>query len=308
MATYNGERYLAEQLKSILGQTLEADEIVVVDDASTDGTREILDDFVRRCPGRLTVMAHEINMGPKAAFARGIQQARGDFIALSDQDDIWRQEKLKRLFSKISGAPNAGLCFHDLEMVNKDGDPRAASFWKSAPKSQCLPVVGMDARNRIAGFSNPVPGCTMFFDARLKGVILPMPESPHVGHDWWISAVAFFSADPVYVSEPLIRYRLHPGQAAGIGTFIKKKKDERDILPVRRRIAQEIRRVFVGRRLKAEKYRAEMQSRMDKTAALLQLVRRCRKEGRFPERFGEYSKRIEAFEKIMATDPAERTV
>lgn len=287
MATYNGEMYLRPQLDSILDQQRKPDRVEIVDDGSTDGTLSILEDYAGRHPGVIRVTRNRQNRGATYTFARAMAQCGTRYIALADQDDEWLPEKLAVLSAAAAEHPDAGMWFHDLTIINPAGEIRAESFWAVAPATETLPVTGAAARARIASYSNPVPGCTMFIDTGLLSAILPIPNAA-VGHDWWISAVCFFLGSPCAVAQPLGRYRLHPHQVAGIGTRLERRPDEKLRLPVHRRLLREIGRLWDRRRtLKAHEQRRRLEQR-EKINALQTLLDRVLADGAAPERTAEY--------------------
>src|ERR671927_271278 len=97
MCTYNGARFVREQLASIAAQTRPPDELVVCDDCSTDATLECIREFARTAPFPVRVVENEKNAGSTKNFERAVELCEGDFIALADQDDVWLPEKLQRL-------------------------------------------------------------------------------------------------------------------------------------------------------------------------------------------------------------------
>src|SRR3990172_731979 len=113
MATYNGEKYLRQQLDSILEQTCQHFELIVVDDASTDETLSILNEYAAS-DDRIHVYPAEKNMGLVANFERGLKLAKGEFIALSDQDDIFRNDKIELLLNALKAHPDRDLAVSDL--------------------------------------------------------------------------------------------------------------------------------------------------------------------------------------------------
>ena len=287
MATYNGEKFLEAQLESIIDQTQRPQQIVIVDDRSQDRTRVIIAGYMNRFPGLFCFAKNPVNFGPQKTFEKGLMLCNTDYIALCDQDDVWKPRKIEILHGVLLKNKAAKLCFHDLEIINKNNELRAKSFWEKAPENEPLPVVGRLARERIASFSNPVPGCTVLFDALLKEHILPMPSSA-VGHDWWISAVAFFLADPVEIPEALGQYRFHPDQAAGIGTVLSKGKGEKEILPVHLRVIREVKRVFSKKRLKTEKQRVADLRRHAISSEVIKIIDKCFEMELWPQRKKEY--------------------
>ncbi|MFH1980537.1 MAG: glycosyltransferase [Pseudomonadota bacterium] len=274
MATYNGERYIRPQLDSIFAQERMPDRMVIVDDASTDATPRILDEYARRHPGIVRVAGNRQNRGAPYTFAKAMSQCDTHFIALADQDDEWLPGKLAALLAAAAENPGAGMWFHDLAIINPQGETRAESFWAVAPEGEPLPVAGSDARARIARYSNPVPGCTMFIDAAMREKMLPFP-SPLVGHDWWISAVCFFLGAPCVVDARLGRYRLHPHQVAGIGTRLERRRNEKLQLPLHEKVWWEVKRLWHRRRKAAENAQRRREVRNEKASALLLLLDRA---------------------------------
>lgn len=112
MPAYNAERYLERALASVLGQSLPPDEIVVVDDGSTDATTDILAAY-----GKMLRVMHQTNAGPAAARNRGIEAATGELICFQDADDEWHREKLEKQVALLSERPAAGICITHLRNV-----------------------------------------------------------------------------------------------------------------------------------------------------------------------------------------------
>jgi glycosyltransferase involved in cell wall biosynthesis len=289
IATYNGEKFLNEQLQSIINQTKRPEKIIIVDDCSTDGTRDIIKEKAKLFPDLFIYMENEQNLGAKKTFINGIGACPTDYIALCDQDDIWMPDKISELFALLEKNEDAKLCFHDLALIDEQGSFRGKNFWEAAPVNEPLPVTGNAARKRLAAFSNPVPGCTMFFSSELKEFILPMPVSKWIGHDWWISAIAFFFAKPVYVSKPLAFYRLHENQTAGIGTVLNKKKNSKNRITLYDKIIREIKRMINSQKSCILKTTEAKQRRQDMDKAILRIIDECEKRGLSGEQMEEYN-------------------
>lgn len=287
IATYNGEKYLEEQLDSILGQSHGIQQIVVVDDSSSDDTRDIIKSYQKKYPDLFKVFKNDFNKGPSETFGKGISKCGTDYIALSDQDDIWAHNKIEKLFRALNKNKHAKMCFHDLEIINPKGKLRANSYWRVAPPTLPLPVVGQKARERVLSFSNPVPGCTMLFDSSLKQHILPIPDS-NIGHDWWISCNAFFWGEPIYIDAVLGKYRLHPDQAAGIGITLKKKRDEIKKYSFDFCIKREVRRFFFRKKILRETLLSKKKSKHLKVKELIKIIERCEDQTNFKDRKHEY--------------------
>ena len=210
MATYNGEKYLRPQIESILTQSYENIELVVVDDASTDRTLSILKEFAVR-DNRIYIYPAEKNLGIKANFERGIRLAKGEFIALADQDDIFRSDKLEVLINTLKAYPERDLAISDLSLIDENGNVLSESMWKSQKMN---PSAGHPFRCLV--YENFATGCAMMIRRRLLDSALPFP--PNWGmHDWWIAVVAASeNAGGIYlVREALTSYRQHASNVIG---------------------------------------------------------------------------------------------
>lgn len=214
LATFNGSRFLEEQLNSILEQDHQPDELVIVDDASYDSTPRILRRFVESAPFAVRLTIQETNRGSTAAFDRAIGLCSGDVIALCDQDDVWQRWKLARLADVFMSQPDIGLVFSDAERISKTGNRLPTRLW---------PIIGLTPRVQKAFHSgqafnkllrrNYVTGATVAFRADLRDTILPIPAS--WVHDAWIALIAAAKTKCLPIPEPLIKYRQHDSQQIG---------------------------------------------------------------------------------------------
>jgi glycosyltransferase involved in cell wall biosynthesis len=278
MAAYNGERFIEEQLQSILDQTLRPNRIVITDDASTDGTSEIVRRHARQNPS-IVFFPNDRNIGYVKNFEKGISLCDADFIALSDQDDIWKPEKLEACVDALSSSPEAGLCYHNSHLIYEDGRLLDANLWEVS--RHMFPLETRRAREIILGTESPIAGFAMVFHRSLKAHLLRMPGFRLCGHDWWICGVAFFLFQPVWVETPLSYYRMHGSQASGAsswllsGTKYAIKKKLFDPGRIRRNIEREIYRAFNRKKIKEaraddrKKRSAEFDGALDRLAALL---------------------------------------
>lgn len=215
LCTYNGARLLSHQLESILGQTRRPDELVVSDDASTDGTWEIIRRFAGRAPFPVRASRNERNLGVTRNFERAIRLCEGEWIALSDQDDVWRADKLQALESALADDPQAEVVFTDAEVVDEELRPLGYSLWVAAD---------FDGRKRqrarrgrlfeVLLWRNVVTGATMALRARVREVVLPIPDG--WVHDGWIALVAAATGRVAMLEQPLIKYRQHVENQIGV--------------------------------------------------------------------------------------------
>ena len=195
MTTYNGARYLAEQLDSFAAQTRLPDELVVGDDGSTDATAAILAEFAARAPFPLRVTVNAAQLGPSRNFAETILRCEGDVILLSDQDDRWEPGKLATMADYLVAHPKCWLATHDAALMDGEGRPRGLTMG-----GQIAAAGGDPARDLVAG-------CCMAIDARLAQLYDPPPQTRT--HDAWLAAIADLLQLRGWVAQPLIAYRRH---------------------------------------------------------------------------------------------------
>lgn len=214
LATCNGEKYLHEQLESLLNQTFSPSEIVIVDDCSIDNTILIAKEWQCKYPGLIKIFNSNKNSGYIKNFERGISFCDQDFIALADQDDIWEQDKLEKCVEKLRSNPGAGICYHNAKLIDYKGYPVGISL--SELNHESFPLEQEIVRQKIIGnWCSPIRGFTIVFENALKKYLLPMPGYKFSAHDWWITAIAFYLYDPVCVNDVLVRYRIHNDQVSG---------------------------------------------------------------------------------------------
>jgi glycosyltransferase involved in cell wall biosynthesis len=217
MCTYNGADFLPEQLESIVAQSRPPDEIVVCDDGSTDATRALLKTFAARSPIPVSMWNHESHLGTSRNFEHAIRRCTADAIALSDQDDVWRHDKLQRIEEALGRAPTAGLVFSDAELVDERSRSLGRRLWSDigfdAPRRR-LVRRGRALEVLITGAT--VAGATMAFRSQFATLALPIPDEIAMIHDGWIALTIAAVADVVPLEEPLIKYRQHARQQTGI--------------------------------------------------------------------------------------------
>jgi len=219
MCTYNGAAFLPAQLQSILAQTRPPDEIVICDDGSTDNTRPLLEKFAAESSIPIKLHFNQQNLGSIKNFEQAITLCTGDVIALSDQDDVWRSDKLELFENVLNKSPSTGIVFSDAAIVDENLKPLDRRMWDE---------IGFDAHKRklvrtgralevlITGWT--VTGATMAFRSRFVKLSLPIPDGIAMIHDGWIALTIAAVADVVAVDEPLIQYRQHAQQQIGAPT------------------------------------------------------------------------------------------
>ena len=208
MATYNGARFLREQLESIYSQTYKNIDVVVTDDRSVDGTQDILEEY-RRKKG-LKFEINQKRLGVMKNFERAILGCSGDFIALSDQDDIWLPHKIERLMAQIG---DHSLICSDAGLCDSAGKEFAPSFYRYSN----IYVPPRTLAREWTLVANFVTGCTALFAGDLMEKALPIPLSAAC-HDWWLAVVASRERGIRFLDEPLLLYRQHGDNAVGVAS------------------------------------------------------------------------------------------
>ena len=220
MTTYNGARYLREQLDSIFAQNRLPDEVVVCDDASTDTTRELLREYSARAPFPLRIVLNGKQLGSTKNFEQAIRLCSGDVIALSDQDDVWCPRKLELFERWFEQNAEVGLVFTNGDLIDQDGSYMRGDLWtkfRFNPKLRNL----LNSRSKaydllLSRFF--VTGATIAFRSKFRSLCLPIPDgTPTFIHDRWIAVMVSAVAQVDGIEERLISYRLHPQQQMGVG-------------------------------------------------------------------------------------------
>lgn len=197
MAYYNGGKYIDEQLSTILMQLGEEDEVIVSVDAASDGSEEILAAWAQR-DSRIRILQGP-GKGVVKNFEYAISQCAGEVIFLSDQDDRWKKDKVRKVLEAFERS-GASAVLHNGILIDENGQTLGDTTL-------------FDLRNSRAGLiknflKNSYVGCCMAFRKELLPVILPVPETMYM-HDYWIGMASEFCGGVAIIKEPLIGYRRH---------------------------------------------------------------------------------------------------
>lgn len=210
MATYNGERYLRDQLDSIFLQTIPFVELVIVDDASTDGTWDIISEYAAK-DNRIKSYRNEKNVGVTKNFEKALAYCTGDYIALSDQDDLWFPNHLEALAEEIG---NNYFIAGDAEIANADGIPQGVKL-SYCESCDAVPKNDLKKAYAILFNKNSWYGSTMMIKKELLDKALPIPEINNL-HDVWLSTLACFAGGGMKRSNRIIMYyRRHENSVTG---------------------------------------------------------------------------------------------
>ncbi len=203
MATYNGEKYLREQLDSVLNQTITDFELVICDDKSTDSTIDILSEYAAQ-DKRIRYYVNPVNIGFKRNFENVIQKCKGEYIALCDQDDIWYPEHIERLYQQIG--KHSISCANSI-LVDKDNNSLEILL-SDAEKFYVLPADSHKLIYKVLLSGNPFQGASMLMPTAFVHRCLPIPEGVCY-HDAWFAACACLDNGITYSFDPITRYRQH---------------------------------------------------------------------------------------------------
>lgn len=214
VCTYNGEKFLEEQLQSIIGQTYSQKEVIIVDDGSTDDTVAIAQRY-EALYEYIVVHAFKENVGYIKNFERGIALTQGEYIALSDQDDWWAPTKIEALMNLIA---ESDLAYCNSIFVDENLQETGVLF--SEKKNM------ISSRNPLHFLlENCVSGHACLFKRKLYDVSIPFPT--YIPHDWWLAYNATLGKGISYLDEALVYYRHHDSNVIVSKNRIKKTKAQK---------------------------------------------------------------------------------
>lgn len=220
MAAYNGGKFVDAQLRSILMQLRPHDEVVIVDDGSTDDTVSRIQELG---DARIRLLRHEANAGVLATFEDALRCASGEILFLADDDDVWAPAKVQRFMEAFASDSQVGVVSSRVRMIDEDDRP--------------LPDSRINRRGRFrAGFwlnlyMNHYQGSAMAVRASLLGRVLPFPAQDSFLHDAWIGTRNdLLGGKAVYIEEDLLYYRRHSNNASRTKSLARQIQTRIDLL------------------------------------------------------------------------------
>ncbi|MFZ0743911.1 MAG: glycosyltransferase family 2 protein [Terracidiphilus sp.] len=216
MCTYNGGRFLEEQLAGIAQQTRRPAELIVCDDASSDNSVAILKDFAARAPFPVRIVQNRKRLGSTGNFDQAIRRANEELIALCDQDDWWAPNKLERLSTVLIEDPSLGGVFSNATLIDEDSHPIGISLFEKHRFSDAKRQGFLSDPASILLRHNVVTGSTLMFRASILRHFVLIPQS--WVHDGWLTWMIALHSRLGLIPEPLMSYRIHSGQQIGIGS------------------------------------------------------------------------------------------
>lgn len=219
MAVYNGEKFLKEQLDSILNQTRPADEIVIVDDGSTDGSWTVLEDYARRY-NQFRLYKNEENLGYKKNFQKALSLCHGDITFLCDQDDKWAPDKVEVMTSVMEENPDIEVLASSFQFMDKDSVPFEVQPMRGRSNNNLyLKVVEENALVPVTFDEfckhNYFQGCALAVKSRIRSLFVEKYNSL-LPHDWFISMLASKDNHFRFLNKRLFFYRMHESNTVGV--------------------------------------------------------------------------------------------
>lgn len=214
LASYNGEKYIAEQIESIISQSFSDWNLIIQDDCSADKTIEIVRVYAKKYPYKISVHINEKPSGSaKANFFSMLRRVKNDYVMFCDQDDVWNKDKIEITFKKMREAENENnripvLVHSDLKVA----DCNLKTLHKSFVKYQGLNP-NYNTINKLV-VQNNVTGCTVMINKFLVDLLTAETEGALM-HDWWLALVAGSFGKIAFCPEQLVLYRQHGNNQLG---------------------------------------------------------------------------------------------
>jgi len=220
LSAFNGEKYLSQQLDSILNQTYKEWKIIIRDDVSLDNTLNIINHYREKYPEKIILSSVKGKLGIVSSYSVLMKEADSDYIAFCDQDDIWLESKLEVFFSRMKSLeglyPNTPIIVHsDMTIVDKNLNTLADSFWQS---------MYLDPEMKSYDFfltSNNVTACAMMFNRHLRNSIGNIPKEAAM-HDWWLGLYTSCFGVIDYIKQQTVLYRQHSNNIVGAKPIFNK--------------------------------------------------------------------------------------
>jgi glycosyltransferase involved in cell wall biosynthesis len=215
MATFNGAKYIIHQLNSIIKQLKDEDELIIIDDSSTDSTVELLNDNI---DPRIKIIVNEINIGVNKSFEKAIKLAKNDYIFMADQDDIWPENRVEKMMD-IFRSKNVNLISGNSEYIDSVGNEIS------------YPIIPLKVADSYKLYKNLIKiflgrgsyfGCAMAFNRDLLSGILPFPRYIE-SHDLWIAKASILQGKSYHLEDIILYRRIHGSNASVIQRPLLKK-------------------------------------------------------------------------------------
>lgn len=230
LCTYNGEKYIREQIDSILEQSLKVDEIVVCDDGSTDQTLNILSEYENKFPDIFKIHLNEKNLRSVKNFEKAISLCSGEIIFLSDQDDVWENNKVKIFSDFFEDNQNVDVvCSNGFIIDENSLQQNLYTVW-DVPNFLSENKKEIDYFKIFATIGNFATGASMAIRKSFINQVLPFPTVEGLHHDEWIALVSSEQKNFAFINEKLFSYRIHSEQQVGGISYSKDKTSKEKLI------------------------------------------------------------------------------
>lgn len=227
MGTYNGEKYIKEQIDSILSQDYAGWKLFIFDDGSKDNTEKIVNEYVKNYPDKIYFRKNKINFGAAGNFFNGIKEVatklapEAEYFCFADQDDVWVKDKLSRSLAKIKqiedGKP--ALVFSDVAITDKNLTITAASYFEAEKVDRTkISLNYLLMENKLIGGTVMINKALVGLELRAEEIGL-VPHKKAKMHDWWFGLIAAGLGKIGYVEGFTEYYRQHENNVVGGGNF-----------------------------------------------------------------------------------------
>lgn len=276
LAVYNGEKYLKEQIESILSQSFTDFKIIIRDDGSTDSSPAIIENYCKDYPQKIFALSGKPTGSAAKNFAVLLESCDEEYIMFCDQDDVWLPDKIEKTLSAMEAAEMDGqipvLVHSDLKVADQDLSVISPSFFDFQQLKQdkiTLPRLLVQ---------NYVTGCTVMINRALKEKCGKIPDKC-IMHDWWLALVAILFGKLVCINQATMLYRQHAGNQVGAKasygiSFIKRKLATLD------KVRENYNATYSQARLLLERYANSIDAssrEIIEKYCLMQSMRKCKK-------------------------------
>lgn len=232
LATFNGEKFILKQLHSLLFQRRTIDEVIIVDDASTDKTTTIIHDFIEK--NQLLnwhLYVNEKNIGFFKNFKSAIEKTTGDIIFLCDQDDIWYKTKVNSILNRFEGDSRIKAICSGFKFIDENDNfinirQKVFHANNNLIKFRVEPFETVKINLETICNYNISPGCTLVFTREVRDIYLEKTKNVCV-HDWELALIAAFCDGLYFFNTPLTNYRIHSGNTIGLSEIVNKNYKKR---------------------------------------------------------------------------------
>lgn len=241
MTTYNGEKYIVNQMVSIKNQTRPFDEVVICDDNSKDKTVQIVTDYIiNNDLSNWKILTNEVNIGFANNFKKAISNTTGDIIFLADQDDEWCPTKVERMTECMQHDGRIQLLASSLSFIDEFGKPLELEvypvWYRRMHKYEENELIQIDFMSECT--TNFSPGCTMSFTREIAQQYLTSAYPYQIHHDWLIGLLAAAEGKFFFYNKPLIYYRIHRNNTIGVKAGKKSETQKEQINKLQRLLSR----------------------------------------------------------------------